>query len=149
MDLRNTKEVNVVEQDVVFSVLSSKYNHILGVLLARLRLLLRVLVFISHSLIDVGQAQVIFEKMVLFSSGRLVHHSRVTISFRWAKAVLITQVKPLARLSSRQWHLLYNIKNVHKQVNYPAKIMELKFISLSHCSQPPDFRSESEASGSS
>ena len=106
MDLRNTKEVDVVEQDIVFSVLSSKYNHILGVLLARLRLLLRVLVFISHSLINVGQAQVIFEKMVLFSSGRLVHHSRVTISFRWAEAVLITQVKPLARLSSWQRHLL-------------------------------------------
>ena len=121
VDLRNTKEVDVVEQDIIFSVLSSKYNHILGVLLACLRLLLRVLVFISHSLIDVGQAQVVFERMVLFCSSRLVHHCGVTISFRWAKAVLITQVEPLARLSSRQWHLLYNIKNVHKQINYPAK----------------------------
>ena len=126
MDLRNTKEVDVVEQDIVFSVLSSKYNHVLGVLLACLRLLLRVLVFISHSLINVGQAQVVFEKMVLFSSGWLVHHSSVTISFRWAKAVLITQVKPLARLSTGQWNLLYNIKNVHKQVNYPAKINGIK-----------------------
>ena len=34
--LRDTKEVNVVEQHVVLSVLSSKYNHVLGVLLARL-----------------------------------------------------------------------------------------------------------------
>ena len=121
MNLRNTKEVDVVEQDIIFSILSSKYNHILGVLLARLRLLLRVLVFISHSLINVGQAQVIFEKMVLFSSGRLVHHSCVTISFRWAKAVLITQVEPLARLSSRQWHLLYNIKTSTHRLIIPQK----------------------------
>ena len=121
MYLRDAKEVNVVEQDVIFGVLSSKYNHVLSVLLAGLRWLLCILVFISHSLVDVSQAQVIFEKMVLFGSGRLVHHCRVTISFRWAEAVLITQVKPLARLCSLQWHLLYNINNEHKQVNYPAK----------------------------
>ena len=37
MDLRDTKEVDVVEQDIVFSVLSTKYNHVLSVLLAGLR----------------------------------------------------------------------------------------------------------------
>ena len=148
MYLRDAKEVNVVEQDVIFRVLSSKYNHVLGVLLACLRLLLRVLVFISHSLIDVGQAQVVFEKMVLFGSGRLVHHCSVTISLSWAKAELITQVKPLARLCSRQWHLLYNIKTCTNRLIIPQKLMELK-MSLSHCSQAPEFRSESAASGSS
>ena len=34
-DLRDSKEVNVVEQDVVLGVLASKHNHVLGVLFAR------------------------------------------------------------------------------------------------------------------
>ena len=92
-NLRYAKKVDVVEQDIDFSVLASEDNHVTSVFYS----LTGSLLLLGLALIDVCQSKVSTKFFKNCGSWWFVNGSRVSIALRRAELALIFELEPLTR----------------------------------------------------